>query len=320
MKLLHKKSKCCGAKIIRFGGKRRQCVACGVTWRVHPARRGRKVFRKQYGYLNKVFNHDFSVKQLKIHSNLSTDAIYKRFTKNLIALVSQKRTIHIRASKLILIIDAEWQYFKGELWTMYFLAVKSINSQTVTIFDPVIRKGRENSTTWDEIIFQLPISVKKRIIALVSDGIRGVETISLNNGWITQRCHFHILSMLQGMRGKRALTPGRLIRDEIYCSVKSALATTSKRKLNDLCRRLSILAKDPQCPTRMRFTVRGFLKQLAGFRSYLEYPSLNLPTTINVMESINSFARKKTKTLNSPKSWHRWAIACVRFKSKFTCK
>jgi hypothetical protein len=320
MKLLHEKSKCCGAKIIRFGGKRRRCVACGTTWRVHPARRGRKAVRRQRGYLNKVFSHNFSVKQLAVHSSLSAGAIYKRFTKNLNAAIRQERIVRIRGSKLILIIDAEWQYFKGELWTMYFLSAKSTNSQTVTIFDPAIRRGRENSTTWNEIINQLPPDIKKRVIALVSDGIRGIETISSTNGWITQRCHFHILSMLQGMRGKRALTPGRLIRDKIYCSVKLALTTRSKRKLNALCRRLAILAKDAGCPTRMRFTVRGFLKQLAGFRSYLEYPEFNLPTTINVMESINSFAREKTKTLNSPKSWHRWAIACIRFKSKFTCK
>ncbi len=320
MKLLHKKSKCCGAKIIRFGGKRRQCVACKKTWRVYPAKQGRKASRKQSVYLNKIFNHDFSVKQLAWHSNLSVDAIYKRFAKNLEVIVSQKRIIRIRGQKLILVIDAQWQYFKGDLWTLYFISAKSIGSETVVVFDPVLKQGKENSAAWNDIINQLPLSVKKRVIALISDGIRGIETISLNNGWIIQRCHFHLLSMLQKMRGKRASTLGRFIREEIYCSVKLALSETSKSRLNILCKRLAVLAEDDQCPKKMRMVVRDFLRRLPEFRNYLEYPDLNLPTTVNVMESINSFVRRKAKTTNTPKSWHKWAIACVRFKSKFTCK
>ncbi|MFH1822276.1 MAG: hypothetical protein ABH830_01095 [Patescibacteria group bacterium] len=320
MKLLHKKSQCCGAKIICFGAKRRQCVVCKNTWRKYPARRGRKPKRRQFNYLNKVFNHGFRVSQLAVHSKLSTDAIYKRFASNLNSAVEQKRIIRIRGSKLILIIDAKWHYFKEELWVLYFLAVKSTGSQTVTVLDPVLWRGKETSTTWNSIINQLPLSIKKRIIALTSDGIRGIEQVAKRNNWIIQRCHFHLLSMLQKMRGKRASTPGRLIREEIYNSVKLALSETSQLRLNILCRRLTLLAENKQCPVRMRGAVRDFLRKLPEFRSYLEYPELNLPTTINVMESINSFVKNKTRTVNSPKSWHKWAIACVRFKSKFTCK
>jgi transposase-like protein len=221
---------------------------------------------------------------------------------------------------LILIIDAEWHYFKKELWTLYFLAIKSTDSQTVTILDPVLRQGRENTTTWEDIINQLPILVKKRIVALVSDGIRGIENVAERNNWVMQRCHFHLLSMLQKMRGKRASTPGRLIREEIYNSAKLALTEISTRRLNILCRRLAVLAHTEGCPSRMKLTVRGFLRSLSEFRNYLDYPELNLPTTINVMESVNSFVRGKTKTVKTPESWYKWAIACARIKSKFTCK
>ena len=320
MMLLHEKSECCDARIVRFGGKRRRCNACKKTWRVHPAKRGRKPSRKQCNYLRKVFNNSFKVRQLSLYSSLSIDAIYKRFAKNLDSVANQKRIIRIRGSKLILVIDAQWQYFKRELWTLYFLAIKSIDSQSVTIFDPILKQGKENGSTWNEIFDQLPPRVKKRIIALVSDGIRGIETIALDNDWIIQRCHFHLLSILQKMRGKRASTPGRLTREEIYCSVKLALSETSTRRLNILCRRLAALVKDDRCPKKMRMVARDFLRRLPEFRSYLEYPDLNLPTTVNVMESINSFVRGKASTVNSPSSWHKWAIACVRLKSKFTCK
>lgn len=320
MKLLHKKSQCCGAKIVRFGGKRRQCTACKKTWRVYLSKRGPKSSRKHCDYLKKVFNHGFKVKQLALHSQLSTDAIYKRFAKNLATVINQKRIIRIRGAKLILVIDAEWKYFKKQLWTLYLLAVKSTDSKSVIILDPVLKPGKESAAAWDEIINQLPPGVKKRLIALVSDGIRGIETVAENNNLIIQRCHFHLLSVLQKMRGKRASTPGRLTREKIYCTVKMALSETSTRRLNILARRLVILIQDDKCPKRMRMAVRDFPRRLSEFRSYLNYPMLNLPTTTNVMESVNSFIKDKSGKTNTPKSWHKWAIACARFKSKFICK
>lgn len=320
MKLLHEKSKCCNAKIIRFGGKRRQCIACKETWRVHPAKQGRRKLRQRKHYLQKVFCQNFSVKQIACCSNTSLDALYKRFNKNLINLVSSKRTIRVRGKKLILVIDAQWKYFKGKLWTLYCVAIKSTGSQKVIILDPVLRLGKESAVAWNSVINGLQHGVKNRIIALVSDGIRGIETIADNNYWIIQRCHFHLLSMLQKMRGKRLSTPGRLIREEIYQTVKLILIKISKRRLNFLCKRLIILIQDPQCPKRMRMVVRDFLRRLTEFRSYLTYPELNLPTTVNVMESVNSFIKRKAMTTNSPKSWHKWATATVRFKSIFTCK
>lgn len=320
MKLLHKKSKCCQAKIVRFGGQRRQCTACKKTWRVHPSKQGAKHLRKQDNYLKKVFNHGFKVKQLALHSRLSTAVVYKRFAENLDFAISQKRVVRIRGSKLILVIDAKWQYFKGELWTLYFIAIKSVSSETVTVLDPVLRLGKENAASWNEIINQLPTTVKRRTFALVSDGIRGIETVATNHHLIIQRCHFHLLNVLQKMRGKRASTHGRLVREEIYCLVKIALREKSKRKLNALCKRLATLSKKEGCPYRMGMAVRDFLRRVSEFRSYLKYPELNLPTTTNAMESINSYTKRKSPTLKTPKSWHKWAVACIRFKSKFICK
>jgi len=320
MKLIHEKSKCCAAKIIRFGGKRRQCTACRKTWRVHPAKPGRRTLRRSRNHLIKVFNHGFSVKQIALHSRLSIDAVYKRFNNELKAVVNARRIIRIRGQKLILIVDAEWQLFKNGFWTLYCLSVKSTNSETVTVFDPVLKSGKENATDWNVVINGLPLSVKNRLVAVVSDGIRGFDAIAYENGWIIQRCHFHLLSMLQKMRGKRASTPGRQIREKIYQSAKLAITEISKRRVNVLCRRLAILAKHPLCPRRMRMVVRELLRHFPEYRSYLQHPEFNLPTTVNVMESVNSYIRRKARTVNAPNAWRKWAIAAIRFKSKFTCK
>jgi hypothetical protein len=314
------KSKCCDAKIIHFGGSRRQCVACKKTWRIRPAKRGPKQRRKRCDYLDKVFNHGLKVKQLSLSSKLSADTIYKIFANDLNAVVERKRVIRVKGSKLILVVDAEWHYFMKKLWTLYFLAIKSTESDKVTIFDPVLVKGKENATAWNTVFKQIPEPTKKRVIALVSDGLRGIETVADNNDWIIQRCHFHLLSALQKRRGKRASTSGRLIREEIYNSVKLALTDTSVHRLNILCKRLAYLANSDGCPKAMRMIVRDFLRRFHEYRAYLDYPELNLPTTVNVMESVNSFVREKTRKINSPKSWHKWAVACARMKSKFTCK
>lgn len=320
MKLLHKKSKCCGAKIVRFGAKRRQCVNCKKTWRVHPAKRGPKPRRRQHGYLNKVFNHGFKIKQLALNSKLSIDVVYKIFSSEMNSVVEQKRIVRIKGSKLILLVDAEWHYFNKKLWTLYFLAIKSTDSQTVAILDPILKSGKESAGAWSGIFNQLPKSIRTRIIALVSDGIRGIETVAEENDWIIQRCHFHLLSALQKRRGKRASTPGRLIREEIYNSVKVALTETSTRRLNIICKRLAFLSNEDGCPKAMRMIVRDFLRRFHEYRAYLNHPDLNLPTTTNVMESVNSYVREKTKTINTPNAWHKWATICTRMKSKFTCK
>lgn len=320
MKLLHEKSNCCGARIIRFGDKRRQCTACKKTWRVHPARRGRRPVRKQIGYLKKVFCHGFRVAQISQHSSLSVDAVYKRFANNLNAVTKEKRVIRIKGQKLILLLDAEWQYFKGRLWTLYIFSVKPVGAQTVTVLDPVLKPGKEDATGWREAIDQLPLGVRKRVIAMISDGVRGIENIAEDNGWVLQRCHFHLLSLLQKMRGKRASTPGRTIREEIYNSVKLALVDDSRGRLNRLRKRLAHLANNEQCPKRMRMIVREFLRRLPEFRNYLIYPELQLPTTTNTMESVNSLARRTAVTISTPNSWLKWTTACIRFKSKFTCK
>lgn len=315
-----KKSECCGAKILRFGGKRRCCKSCRKTWRVQPAKRGRKALRKQVNYLNRVFVNNFTVKQLGFHSSVSVGAIYKRFSGNVNNVVEEKRRVYIRGAKLILVIDGQWQYFKGELWTMYFISVKSISSQTVTILDPVMRQGKECGSVWSEIFDAIPPGIRKRVVAVVSDGIRGIEGVAENNDWILQRCHFHLLSSLQKMRGKRATTNGRAVREEIYNSVKIAIQETSNYRLDILCKRLAVLAQDSGCPKMMRMIVRDFLRKSDYFRNYLIYPELNLPTTTNVMESVNSFVRRKTKPISTSKSWFKWTTTIIRLKSKFICK
>jgi hypothetical protein len=319
MKILHEKSPCCRATIQRFGKRRRRCSSCGKTWSVWHRQRGPNRRRTNFNHFLKVFAEGYRVKNLT-RADEKYSTVKKRFSRQLKRAVSTTVCNKINGDKLILLIDAQWHYFKKELWTLYLLAIKSIENNTVDIMDPILMFGKENSTNWKKIINCLPDDVKKRIVAMVSDGIRGINHIAESNNWILQRCHFHLLSMLQKMRGKRLSTPGRLVREEIFNSVKLLLTETSARRINLLRRRLQVLVKEEGCPKRMKYTVNGFLRDLAEFRSYLVKPELNLPTTINVIESVNSITRGKTSKINSPGSWLEWTTMAIRIHSKFNCK
>lgn len=320
MTILHKKSECCGAPVVRFGGKRRQCASCERTWSIRPAKRGPKPTRKQLGYLKKVFLEGFKVRQIARHSSLSIATLYKRFAKNLDSFVKCQRAIRVAGEDLIIIIDAEWQYFNKELWTLYFVTIRSAKKTTAIALDPILRYGKEGAAVWREIINNLPRSLKKRIVAMVADGIRGIGYIAEEHNWILQSCHFHLLNVLQKMRGKRATTHGREIREKIFQYVKASLTVKSNNQFMTLCNELQGMIKDKGCPKRMRWAVSGYLNRSVAFRNYLNYPKLNLPTTVNVMESINSLFRRRAITIKTPKAWYKWAIAYIRLKSRFNCK
>jgi len=319
MKILHEKSPCCKSTIQRFGKRRRRCSLCGKTWSVWPRQRGPNRKRTNFYHFTKIFAEGRQVKSL-VRAGEKYSTVKKRFSRQLKRTISATNRTGIEGDKLILLVDAQWHYFKQELWTLYLLAIKSSEKDTADIMDPVLMFGKENSTNWRIILDRLPNDIKNRVVAMVSDGIRGINYVAERNNWILQRCHFHLLSMLQKMRGKRLSTPGRLIREEIFNSVKQLLAETSNQRINLLRYRLSALVKEEGCPKRMKYTVNGFLRDLPEFRSYLIYPELNLPTTINVIESVNSLTRRKTFKINSPRSWLEWTTMAIRTHSKFNCK
>lgn len=314
------KSPCCRASAIRFGGRRRQCRQCGSTWRIRHSRRGRKPLRLRREYLDKVFKSGLRIRHITTTKNVSSDATRKRFAVALNALVKQPRRIRLPAGKLTLIIDAEWRKFEKKCWTLYCLALKPVDKDEAIILDPILRPEKESTETWEAIICCLSKQLKKRIIAVVSDGIRGFFRVTTAHDWKWQRCHFHLLFALQKRRGKRLSTHGRITRENIYQTVRRLLSETSKKRFPRLQARLERLKRKPDCPKRMRMIVNGFLREFSYYRTYLDFPELNLPTTTGVMESINSRLKQKSLTVRTPNAWRKWTIATIRYKPVFKCK
>jgi len=295
-------------------------VQCGSTWRVRQSRRGRKPLRIRYQYLNKVFKDGLRVRQISTTRNISKDAIRKRFGAALNTLVNQSRQINLPIGSLVLIIDALWRRFAEKYWTLYCLALKPIDKDEAIILDPILRPGKESTETWGAIIAGLSDPLKKQIIAVVSDGIRGFYCITSSYGWKWQRCHFHLISALQKRRGQRLATHGRITREKIYQTVRCLLIETSEKRVRILKNQLRKLMVKPDCPKRIKWIINGFLREFSFYRSYLDFPELNLPTTTGLMESINSRLKQRAPTIRTPDALRKWTIAIIRYKPIFKCK
>lgn len=314
------KSPCCQAPVRRFGGKRRQCSKCLKTWSIRPLRRGPKVRRINQANLAKVLSDGYMVKHLS-RKGISKEATYKRFQKDLHKVVSLPRTLSVKEGTLILISDAKWYSFKSRRWTIYIMGLKPCNKSYAEIMDPVLKPGKESAVAWRRIIEDnIPPNVKKRIKSIVSDGIRGIENIAKENGWILQRCHFHLLSIIQKQRGKRSSTEGREIREEIYQTVKKLLTNNNPVFVSRLVKRLNILADNSKCPKRLKMTVRELIRRLDSYHSYLKHPELNIPTTTNTIESVNSKINSKTLKIKSEQSLIKWCVAVIRSHKYFKCQ
>ena len=167
---------------------------------------------------------------------------------------------------------------------------------------------------------EIPRGIKKRIIALVSDGIRGGAWLAKEQGWRQQRCHFHLIAELQKIRGKRKRLIGRSIREKIYRIVRMLLTTNDPFKGTSLGRQLRYQIRKPDCPKRARMIVRELLRHLTAFHLYLEYPEWGLPNTTGVMESVGSSVRTGAGKINTPQALFKWATAIIRTHPKFVCK
>lgn len=320
MKIVHVKSPCCQATVRRFGGKRRQCRECRKTFRIRPRRRGRRRVRHIGRYVRAVFHRDFLVKHLT-HGALSLAAVQKRFQQALTAVVSKPRSMRIRGRRLILIVDGRWHTFQKRRWTMYFLAIKSVDQDTAIVFDPILLPGRESAEAWREIIStRVPPSVKNRIVALVSDGLAGGTGLANDFGWHHQRCHFHLLKELEKRRGKRKRLPGWNIREQIYWDIRELLRSRDTDRTRLLTRRLKCLSLRKECPRKIRMIVNDAIDNLSAFRLYLVHPEWNLPNTTSMMESLGNRIRAGVGKVRTPDALIRWATAVIRSHPKFVCK
>ena len=205
-------------------------------------------------------------------------------------------------------------------WVMYVMAVKPIHAHRAYFFYPVLLEGKEGYERWRVAIATIPPGIQKHIRAFVSDGFRGSKLIAKEHGWIHQRCHFHLLMAMIRRRGRRSYRiKGAAIRERLLGAARILLTTTDYAVLLKQKHKAQKLLWHPLCPPWIRKQSIEFLRTLDDFRTYLNYPALNLPATTNAIESAGKLIRKATSTARTPQSVLLRATAFLRLKRSITC-
>lgn len=319
MHTLHEKSTCCRAKIYKFGNKRRQCSLCKKTWTLWAKKRGAKPSRPRRNLLKKVLVEKQSLFSAKLNRITLTEAARSfRLRRSMEQFLNSTSPNRAPSGKLILLIDALWFRFKKERWAMYIRAVRPVNGDRATFLDPVLVAGRENHDDWSQIVDSIPTRVKNRIIAMVSDGFRGSSRIAKSHCWILQRCHFHLFSQLQVNRGRWKKLPNLKLREQICETMRKILAT--KTHLPEYLNELVILLNHRNCPRRLHAIGVELIRHTQEFRSYLNFPKLNLPNTTNSVESMNKIIRTGCRHLRTPESLILRSKCLIRLRKTVACK
>ena len=321
----HAKSPCCYALIHRFGHRRRQCSACKRTWSVRQKKRGRPKIRIQADVLKQVFLEKYTLGHLaKRRSGVGLVNFRHRFRQTLRSFVARPNPQKLSSGPLILLADGLFFYFQRRAWVLYLIALKSCTGKTATFLDPILLPERESSERWVQVLEEaIPLEIRPRIRALVVDNLNGMKKLAKFKGWILQLCHFHLIQKFQIQhRRQRRVLRGGAMREEIYQLIRQALEAPNGSLLNNSIARLTQLAKNPCITYRIQAMVREFLRSISYYRAYKTYPELDLPSTTNTIESMNSIIRdllRRNHSASSPQSLLQWATALIRLRKKLNC-
>jgi hypothetical protein len=324
MKSKHAKSPCCGARVRRFGPRRRQCVQCRRTWTVRPKKRGRPSHRTPVSVLHRVLVDGFTLTQLfSKRSGVALPAYRYRFRQALHGFVARPSPQVIPSGPLVLLADGLWFEFDARPWVLYLTALKPCCGNDATFLDPLLLPGREGASRWQQALEAIPSGATRRIQAMVVDNLPGMQKLAYQRQWVLQLCHFHLLLKLQAQRrGMRYTLRGGSVREEIHQLIRRILELPEGNRLSGVLKQLTRLSHGDCGTVRIQTTVREFLKGLPFYRSYLKHPHLELPTTTNSVESMCRLLRelfRSSRAGSNPASVLLWATALIRMRPNVTC-
>lgn len=318
----HAKSPCCRARVRRFGGRRRQCVACKKTWRLRRKRRGRPSKRISTNLLAKVFLERFPVRLLGRSCAQSVSSRWHHFRKILRHRVSSKHRFEVPPGPLVLLVDGLWFRFGNVPWVLYQAALKPCDATNAVLLDPVLIRGPESSVRWRTVIDAIPAQLRDKIVALVVDDLRGMANLAREREWALQLCHVHLIRRLQMQTSRRHARKVEPLRMHMYQIVRRVLAQPGGPQLEADIFELEDLSRTAVLPERVKALHREFLRSISYYRTYLMRPLMGIPATTNTMESLGSVIRdmlRRSRAGSNPASLHRWTVALTRIKRSMVC-
>jgi hypothetical protein len=257
------------------------------------------------------------------YHGVSPQAVGYRVRRTLQQFMSRPRPVACPSGDLVLVADGLWFRFRRQPWVLYLMAVKPVQHSRALFLDPVLLPGREEARRWTQAFATIPAAIQPRIRALVSDDLRGILGLVLTRGWIAQLCHFHLISQLQGSRGRRKRRlANRRQREAIYQLTRRALELPDGPALRTTLTRLRRLVRQPLAARRVRMVAREFLRRSEHFRAYRRYPELDLPTTTGTVEAMGHIVRqlmRRLRNVRTPQALSVWATALIRLHPEVTC-
>lgn len=317
MASLHAKSPCCGEKVVRFGNRRRQCAACRKTWRIRKKRRGRKRIRT-----NPLLAVRYVRRMLPPADARNKDRRQRRLARSGNHLERMLPWPPLPSRRpLIAVADAVRIRTEKRILTLYLMLVRSASASRAWIAEPYVQEGKESWQGWQEAFAILPVRTMKGIVALVSDGHKGLESVARRHGWLFQRCHFHLIAKLQGRRSRWASSRHRLAGEYLYAMVHEILThpddATAYRLRDELEEHMTALGGG-----QVQRYLRAFLRETPEYRTYLWYPLLHIPRTSNTAEALVAIIRRllsRAHGFRTRASIIRWVTALLKTRQTMMC-
>ncbi len=323
MEKYHAKSPCCGEKVHKFGNRRRQCSQCKKTWRIRKKKVGRKIKREDETFVLKYLHHEIPSLYAKARAQgITDDKLRNRLLKSREKLLRSTHWPTLpRQKPLIAIADAMVCYIDSSWYTFYFILIKKPHQNYAIVAQPYVREGTEVWLGWCEAFSKLPLKTMASIVALVCDGHTGLVSTAKREGWILQRCHFHLIARLQTRRSKWKLTRHGEEGKILYGLVQKVLTLPASQDLSAYLEELRLRGKITK--TRdLKTVLIGFTKHYQDYRSYLTYPELNLPKTSNAIESMIGLVQQlksRSRGFRTISALTAWVNAVLKNRKRFTC-
>lgn len=188
------------------------------------------------------------------------------------------------AGAFIVIADATGVRLFGTPWTIYCILLRPVATDHAIIVPPILLPGRAE-VQWQQVFTHLAPDVHRRITALVCDGNPHLVAYGKRQGWIIQRCHFHLKAHVRSYLSWGPESRSRIWGLLALLSLNTVLDTTDSVQ----CTRHQTFLKNLVLVLRSkkaRWALRSFLRTVEDFRSYRRHPHLRLPTTSNAAESL----------------------------------
>jgi len=322
MTKIHAKCPFCKAKIINYGQRRRQCVQCKKTWTVRPKKRGRKARRITANPVRRYLNHERVPLTRERHSTIVLASRSARLRKERDVFNEKQMWRPTPDGSLILIADAIVKYRNGSWHTWFFMFIRSVESEDAIIVEPYYAPGREVYKEWSNALETIPPDVLNRVKALVSDGHRGLMSFALRQDWLVQRCHIHLIMAIQARRSRWAMSRKRSEGEELHVLINCVLADPDQKNVARALERIEEIGWLTSSKM-LKKVLQGFVTSADDYRTYLNHPELNLPTTSNTAESLNALVDdllSRTRGFRTVASLNAWIIALCKDRGTIKCR